>query len=135
MMEFTNALSKYLAIADKNTSFLKEAIEDYIKLLAPLLHTSLKKCEYSKSSEDDSDYSVFNKNGLFDPSALIKDEVEIAVQVNGKIKNRIMIAADLSEEDIKTAAVEDPSIKAAIEGKTIIKVIVIKGRLVNIVVK
>ncbi|HCW05214.1 MAG TPA: leucine--tRNA ligase [Clostridium sp.] len=137
MMEFTNALSKYLAIADKNTSFLKEAIEDYIKLLAPFApHFAEEMWNTLNPSEDDSDYSVFNKKWpLFDPSALIKDEVEIAVQVNGKIKNRIMIAADLSEEDIKTAAVEDPSIKAAIEGKTIIKVIVIKGRLVNIVVK
>ena len=87
-------------------------------------------------NEDSKAYSVFNaKWPVFDPAALVKDEVEIAIQVNGKIKNKIMIAADLSEEEIKTAALEDSSIKAITEGKTIVKVIVIKGRLVNIVVK
>lgn len=137
MMEFTNALSKYLAVDDKNTGFLKEAIEDYIKLIAPFApHFSEEMWNSLNPSEDSKAYSIFNKNWpVFDPSALVKDEIEIAIQVNGKIKNKIMIAADLSEEEIKTASLEDPSIKAVTEGKTIVKVIVIKGRLVNIVIK
>lgn len=137
MMEFTNALSKYLAVDDKNTSFLKESIEDYIKLIAPFApHFSEEMWNSLNPSEDSKAYSIFNKNWpVFDPSALVKDEIEIAIQVNGKIKNKIMIAADLSEEEIKTASLEDPSIKAVTEGKTIVKVIVIKGRLVNIVIK
>ena len=137
IMEFTNALSKYLQVADKNTNFLKEAIEDYIKLLAPFApHFSEEMWNTLNPNEDSKAYSVFNaKWPVFDPAALVKDEVEIAIQVNGKIKNKIMIAADLSEEEIKTAALEDSSIKAITEGKTIVKVIVIKGRLVNIVVK
>ncbi|NLZ47862.1 MAG: leucine--tRNA ligase [Clostridiales bacterium] len=137
IMEFTNALSKYLAIENKNTNFLKETVEDYIKVLAPFApHFCEEMWNTLNPSEDDKNYSVFNtKWPAFDPSALVKDEVEIAIQVNGKIKNKIMIAADLSEEEIKTAALEDSSIKTIIEGKTIVKVIVIKGRLVNIVVK
>ena len=65
----------------------------------------------------------------------MKDEVEIAIQVNGKIKSRINVASDLDEEGIKKAALENETIKSATEGKNIVKVIVIKGRLVNIVVK
>ena len=137
IMEFTNALSKYLQVADKNTNFLKEAIEDYIKLLAPFApHFSEEMWNTLNPNEDSKAYSVFNaKWPVFDPAALVKDEVEIAIQVKGKIKNKIMIDAALSEEEIKTAALEDSSIKAITEGKTIVKVIVIKGRLVNIVVK
>ena len=71
----------------------------------------------------------------FDAKALVKDEIEIAIQVNGKIKNRINVASDLNEEGIKAAALADEAIILATEGKTIVKVIVIKGRLVNIVVK
>ena len=80
--------------------------------------------------------SVFNEKWpVFDPNALVKDEVEIAIQINGKIKSRINVASNLDEEGIKKAALENETIKAATEGKNIVKVIVIKGRLVNIVVK
>ena len=66
---------------------------------------------------------------------LIKDEVEIAIQVNGKIKAKINVASDLDEEGIKEAALSDETVKAAMKERTVVKVIVIKGRLVNIVVK
>ena len=62
-------------------------------------------------------------------------EVEIAIQINGKIKARINIASDATEELIKETYLNSPEIKAALEGKTLVKVIVIKGRLVNIVIK
>jgi len=79
---------------------------------------------------------VFNQKWpKLDEKALIKDEIEIAIQVNGKIKTRINIASGLSEDLIKEAALNDSDITSSIEGKSIVKVIVIKGRLVNIVVK
>ncbi len=61
--------------------------------------------------------------------------VEIAVQVNGKIKARINVAADISSEAAIALAKEDESVKAAIEGKSIIKELYVPKRLVNIVVK
>ena len=80
-------------------------------------------------------YSVFNETWPeFDPTALVKDEVEIAIQINGKIKAKINVSTSSYEEGIKEAALDDETIKANIEGKTVGKVIVIKGRLVNIVV-
>ena len=131
-MELTNALNKYLQEGVKNPTFLKETISDYIKLLAPFAPHFAEE----QWSLLDNNSSVFNeKLPVFDPSALVKDEVEIAIQINGKIKAKIMIPSNLDEEGIKAAALENETIKENTDGKNIVKVIVIKGRLVNIVVK
>lgn len=132
MMEFTNALSKYLTEENKNADFLKETINDYIRLMAPFApHFAEEMWETAGNT-----YSVFNEAWpVFDEKALVKDEVEIAIQINGKIKAKINIPTGISDEEIKTLALDDETVKAAIGDKTIVKVIVIKGRLVNIVVK
>jgi leucyl-tRNA synthetase len=130
LMELTNSLSKYLNEGIKNSAFLKEVLIDYVKLLAPFApHFSEEQWENLGMS-----YSVFNEKWpIFNPSALIKDEVEIAIQINGKIKAKIDVPTSLDEEGIKGASLENETIKASLEGKTVRKVIVIKGRLVNIV--
>lgn len=69
----------------------------------------------------------------FDPEAAKADEVELAVQVNGKVKAKIMVATDAPEEDIRAVALDAAA--SATEGKDVKKVIVIPGRLVNVVVK
>ncbi|MDM0945422.1 leucine--tRNA ligase [Clostridium perfringens] len=132
MMEFINALSKYTQEKEMNLDFLKDVVSDYLRLLAPFApHFSEEQWSLLGNS-----YSIFNEAWpKFDPKALVKDEVEIAIQVNGKIKNKIMVSSDLYEEGIKAAALADEKIIASTEGKTVVKVIVIKGRLVNIVVK
>jgi leucyl-tRNA synthetase len=71
----------------------------------------------------------------FDPALAKEDEVQMAVQVNGKIKSRITVPADAEEDQIRETALADEKVKAAIEGKEIVKVLVVKGRLVNLVVK
>lgn len=132
MMEFINALSKYTQEKEMNLDFLKDVVSDYLRLLAPFApHFSEEQWSLLGNS-----YSIFNEAWpKFDPKALVKDEVEIAIQVNGKIKNKIMVSSDLDEEGIKASALADEKIIASTEGKTVVKVIVIKGRLVNIVVK
>lgn len=132
MMEFINALSKYLGEETKNLDFLKDVCMNFIRILAPFApHFTEEQWNLLTDS-----YSVFNEAWpVFDPSALVKDEIEIAIQVNGKIKNRINVASDLNEEGIKAAALADEAIVQATEGKNIVKVIVIKGKLVNIVIK
>ncbi|HFD2030575.1 TPA: leucine--tRNA ligase [Clostridium perfringens] len=132
MMEFINALSKYTQEKEMNLDFLKDVVSDYLRLLAPFApHFSEEQWSLLGNS-----YSIFNEAWpKFDPKALVKDEVEIAIQVNGKIKNKITVSSDLDEEGIKAAALADEKIIASTEGKTVVKVIVIKGRLVNIVVK
>ena len=70
----------------------------------------------------------------YDPAALVKDEVEIAIQVNGKIKGRIMVPASLTREQGDTLR-EHEAVKAAVGDKQIVKFIFVPGRLLNIVVK
>ncbi|MBU3207362.1 leucine--tRNA ligase [Clostridium algidicarnis] len=138
IMELTTALSKYMNESRKNLSLLKDTLTDFIKLIAPFTpHFAEEQWNLLyKIKDSDIDYSVFNQKWpKLDEKALIKDEIEIAIQVNGKIKTRINIASGLSEDLIKEAALNDSDITSSIEGKSIVKVIVIKGRLVNIVVK
>ncbi|WP_252237920.1 leucine--tRNA ligase [Clostridium sp. VAP51] len=132
LMEFTNAIHKYIQADTKNPTFLKETVVDFLKLLAPFAPHFTE--EHWNLLGHNS--TIFNEKWPeFNPAALVKDEVEIAIQVNGKIKAKIMIPSNLDEEGIKKSSLENETIKANTEGKNIIKVIVIKGRLVNIVVK
>ncbi|MZK51254.1 leucine--tRNA ligase [Clostridium beijerinckii] len=132
LMELTNALNKYTQENIKNANFLKETIVDFIKLLAPFAPHFAEE-QWSLLGNNS---TIFNEKWPeFNPAALVKDEVEIAIQINGKIKTKIMVASNLDEEGIKSASLENETIKENTEGKTIVKVIVIKGRLVNIVVK
>ena len=71
----------------------------------------------------------------YDPALAKEDEVEMAVQVNGKIRARITVPADADEAAIKNTATADEKVRAACGDKEIVKVLVVKGRLVNIVVK
>ncbi|SMC28569.1 leucyl-tRNA synthetase [Clostridium acidisoli DSM 12555] len=132
IMEFTNALNKYLNEDTKNKEFLKESTDDFVRILAPFApHFSEEMWNILGNS-----FSIFNEAWpTFDPAALIKDEVEIAIQVNGKIKARINIPANLDDKTIEAEALNNSSIKDITNGETIVKVIVIKGRLVNIVVR
>ncbi|MDO5039354.1 leucine--tRNA ligase, partial [Clostridium sp.] len=132
MMEFINALSKYNKEQVKNTKFLKEVCESFIKILAPFAPHFAEE-QWSKFSNTT---SVFNEAWpKFDPSALVKDEVEIAVQINGKVRAKVVIPNGADDETIKAAVLADENVIKNTEGKNIIKIIVIKGKLVNIVVK
>ena len=71
----------------------------------------------------------------YDPALAKEEEVEIAIQVNGKIRSRIVVPADAEEAQVRELALADEKVKAAIAGKEVVKVLVVKGRLVNIAVK
>lgn len=70
----------------------------------------------------------------YDESALVKDSVEIAIQINGKVKGRIDVPTAYSKEQIEQLVMEDAKVQALLENKTIRKLIVVPGRLINIVV-
>ena len=69
-----------------------------------------------------------------DAEAMVKDSLEIVVQVNGKLRGRITVAANASREDIEATALADENVQRNMDGKTVRKVIVVPGKLVNIVV-
>jgi leucyl-tRNA synthetase len=79
--------------------------------------------------------SIFKESWPKYDSKLIKDEeIELVIQVNGKVRDKIKASADISEEEAKKVALESEKIKTHISGKEIRKIIFIKGRLINIVI-
>jgi leucyl-tRNA synthetase len=71
----------------------------------------------------------------YDEAKTVDSTVEIAVQVNGKVRAKLMVPSDASKEDLLAAAKADPAIAAQLAGKTIVKEIAVPGKLVNIAVK
>ena len=71
----------------------------------------------------------------FYESALVKDEVEVVIQVNGKLKDKIFAANNSDRAELEKAALENKNIQTLLEGKTVVKVVVVPNKLVNIVVK
>ncbi len=71
----------------------------------------------------------------YDPALAKEEEVEIAIQVNGKIRSRIVVPVDATDDHVRELALADEKVNAAIAGKEIVKVLVVKGRLVNLAVK
>lgn len=69
----------------------------------------------------------------YDPAALIRSEIEFIIQVNGKLRDRITLAKDATEEDVKSAALASPKVSEYAEGKTIRKIVFVPGKLMNIV--
>jgi leucyl-tRNA synthetase len=70
-----------------------------------------------------------------DPAIAREDELELAVQVNGKVRGRITVPAESSEDEMKKRALADPKVEEHTRGKEIVKVVVVPGRLVSVVVK
>jgi leucyl-tRNA synthetase len=71
----------------------------------------------------------------YDPALAAEDEIEIPVQVNGKLRSVVVVSAGANEDQIKQAALADEKVRAAIAGKQVVKIIVVPGKLVNIVVR
>ena len=69
-----------------------------------------------------------------DPRARVAESVQIVVQVNGKLRARLQVTADISEQALKDAALNDSNVNRFIEGREVRKVIVVPGKLVNVVV-
>ncbi|MHB8065777.1 MAG: class I tRNA ligase family protein, partial [Ruminiclostridium sp.] len=132
-MELVNALIKYDAeVKVKNIKLFEETIIDLIKLVSPFApHFSEELWEQLGF-----EYSIFNQCWpAFDKKALVRDTIEIAVQINGTLRGIIEISANAENSEAEAAALSDEKIKQFLEGKEIKKVIVVKGRLVNIVAK
>ncbi len=129
IMELVNALYSYNGT---NMGLVGEAVHDLIIMLAPFVPHITEELWQMAGGEG----SVHTQSWItYDEDALVKDEIEIVVQINGKIKDKLNIPSGLDDEAIKAVALDAEKVKEAINGKTVVKVIVVKGKLVNIVVK
>lgn len=131
-MELMNAIGKYIQDGDVNKEVLMDVLKDYTRIIAPFApHFSEELWQLLGM-----DFTIFDESWpVWDEAALIKDEIEIAIQVNGKIRGRIMVPSDATEDMIKEMSLAADFTRSATEGKSIMKVIVVRGSLVNIVVK
>ena len=131
IMEYVNALQKYEADGAKNGKFYLTCIQDLVKIIAPFaphFAEELWEKRGHKASVHEEQFPAVNE------AALVKDEVEYAVQVNSKIKAKMMIGKDLSNDEIQALVSAHADIAPMLEGKSVKKCIVVPGRLVNLIV-
>ncbi len=131
IMELVNALYKYLDGGNVD-EYVKHSIKALILLLAPFApHFAEELWEMMGGK-----YSVFNQSfPVADESALILSMVEIPVQVNGKLRGVVNLPAGLSNEEAQAAALADEKISAMLAGLNVVKVIVVKDKIINIIAK
>ncbi|MBR6687715.1 MAG: leucine--tRNA ligase [Clostridia bacterium] len=131
LMECVNALTKYEALPTKNNKLLKDSINVLIKLLAPCVPHFAEEL-WSKLGNTS---SVFKEQyPVYDPAKTVKDQIEYAVQVNSKLKTRLVLSKSLNKAEIEQAVLNDANVLSILDGAQIKKVIVIPERLVNIIV-
>ena len=127
IMEYTNILVKY-----EKSGIPRYYIEQLLLMLAPFAPHITEELWASIGNK----YSIHNETyPMYDEKYLVETEKEIAVQVNGKVRATITINIDDSEEVVKEKALKEDNVKRFTEDKEIVKIIVIKGKIVNIVVK
>ncbi len=135
VMELVNALYAYKERANgstRNPVVIRKGVESLVIMLAPFIPHAAEEL-----------WQVLGGNGSvhgqkwpeYDPEALIKDEIEIVIQINGKVRDKIVIPSGLAQKETQETALNSERVQAMLEGKSIVKVIVVPGKLVNIVVK
>ncbi len=130
VMELMNELGKFNDDSEQGVALVREVIENIVLLLSPIVPHITQQL-WNELGHDE--LLADKKWPVCDESALKRDEIELVVQVNGKLRSKINVAANADNETIEALALKDKKIVANIEGKTVSKVIVVPGRLVNIV--
>ena len=130
-MELLNAINKFDDESAAGRSVQREALEAVVLMLSPMTphicHALWKELGHETALIDQGWPE-------FDGSALELDMVEVVVQVNGKLRGRVSVPADASKDAIEEIAIADENVQRFVDGKAIRKVIVVPGRLVNVVV-
>ena len=130
-MELLNAINRFEDASDAGRAVEHEALEAVVLMLSPMTphicHALWKELGHETALID-------RRWPEFDETALELDMIELVVQVNGKLRGRIAAPADASKDDIEKLAIADDNVQRFVDGKAIRKIIVVPGRLVNIVV-
>ena len=131
VMEFMNALGKLHDPSPAARNLIHESLEKIVLLLSPIAphicHALWKELRPGTELLDQSWPQA-------DRTALVQDQIELVVQVNGKLRGQILVAIDAQREEIERLALESDPVQKFVAGKTVKKVVLVPGRLVNIVV-
>jgi leucyl-tRNA synthetase len=132
LMELVNEISSFSPGTDEDRTAVKTAISNLLLMLAPFApHICEELWEITGGNP-----SIFSHPWPVCDEALAKDdEIELVVQINGKLRAKLMVPAGLSDDSAKKLALDDPKIREILAGREPAKVIVVQGKLVNIVVK
>ncbi|MCW9057622.1 MAG: leucine--tRNA ligase [Gammaproteobacteria bacterium] len=131
-MELLNELARFQDDSDAGRAVLQEALESTVLMLAPIVPHIAHGLWQSLGHEE----AVVNCRWPdFDPAALVQENVEIVVQVNGKLRGRVTVPAQADRDAIEAAALADENVQKFLVGGTLRKVIVVPGKLVNLVVQ
>ena len=130
VMELLNDVAKHNSAETQSVAVRHEALTSAVLLLSPIAphicHALWQALGYSESVADARWPAV-------DEKALVRSSITLVLQVNGKVRGKIEVAADISKQDIEKIALADENVQRFIEGSTIRKIIVVPGRLINIV--
>ncbi len=131
MMELMNEITSFEPASDEDRTVFRFAIARVLLLLSPFSpHIAEEMWEAIGNRP-----SIFEQNWPeWDEDAAKEEQIELVVQVNGKLRSRVMISAGMPDNEVKKIALEDQRIREMIGDKSIKKVIVVKGKLVNIVI-
>ncbi|MBA2873876.1 leucine--tRNA ligase [Thermaerobacillus caldiproteolyticus] len=132
-LRFNTAISQLMVFineAYKAPVLPKAYMEGFVKLLSPVCPHIAEEL-WEKLGHNST--IAYESWPAYDEAKLVEDEVEIVVQINGKVRAKLHVPADASKEQLEQLAMEDAKIKEQIEGKTVRKVITVPGKLVNIV--
>ncbi len=133
LMELLNAISKYQQTEGSKPELYRKAVGTLLLVLAPFAPHFTEELWCDALGNE---YSIFNQKWPeCDESALVKDEIEIAVQINGKVQFKVNIPATADQDAVEAIVKTDSRLEGALAGRNIVKFIYVKGRLANIVAK
>jgi leucyl-tRNA synthetase len=129
-MELINQLSKFHGADSQTRAIRQEALEHIVLMLAPIMPHAAQEL-----------WNHLGKEGIvmdeewpeIDDSALVQSNIQMMIQINGKLRGKIDVSVDTDDDSVKALAMENENVQRFLEDATVRKVIVVKGRLVNIV--
>jgi leucyl-tRNA synthetase len=131
-MEMVNEIYRYKEIEQPNLGLLKKAAENLILILSPFTpHICEEMWEYTGHKST----VYLEKWPAYDEAALVKDSIEIVIQLNGKVKDKLEVANGLSREQLEETVMGTDKVKTLISGKEIVKIVAVPNKLFNIVIK
>ena len=128
LIELTNALTKHAGTGGRTP---REVADAMVRMLAPLAPHVAEELWHHLGHTDTVVWAAFP---TADTTLLVDDEVELPVQINGKVRGRIRVPSGASSEDIEATALADAGVVAALDGRTIRKTVVVPGKMVSLVV-
>lgn len=129
LYEYTNSKKEY---SDADKAVLSFAMESLIKLMSPIVPHITEEAWYDLGGKDSVHLSEWPK---YDEKLAVTKSITVVIQVNGKLRDKLEVEPDLDKSILEKLALENDKAKAFMEGKQVVKVIVVPNRLVNIVVK